>query len=244
VADVARGQDVTAIRIHFAHELHFGENYAEALAILDHVLKEQPEQPEALTLQADIAVHQEQYDRAEALCERVLAGDGASVDTWMVLTDVYRARRDWARMLESATQGMALVEDDDWEWDRLLGDRARVLLELRDFHELESAIEVLSETRSHSRRLKAASLRAILMLRTGRYQEALDSAVTALTEPARGTFRLPRRELAAVRFEAAHRLGRIDEAGVLDAQDIQHLREAGHEAWMDRLAAEFSLHSA
>jgi hypothetical protein len=47
--------------------------------------------------------------------------------------------------------------------------------------------------------------------------------------------------LVAVRYEAAHRLGRPQDAGTVSARAAKLLRHFGHGAWLDRLTADYGL---
>ncbi len=74
-----------------------------------------------------------------------------------------------------------------------------------------------------------------MLLRQGRYKEALAAALAFM----KNKRRVNQIEVLAVRFEAAHRLGKPRKAGRLTPKDIAFLRKRGYGAWMDRLIAEF-----
>jgi tetratricopeptide (TPR) repeat protein len=231
---VHKGEPLTANRLEFARYLHYGENYAEALRILGRVLGEEPANPEALTLQADVLEHQGEHQLAEALARQVVTADENYTDAWMVLADVYEGRQEWGRLLEAAGRGVRGTDPSDWNWRALLVHRGRANLELANFADLAADVEALeawAEGRSHSR--DAAALRALLLLRTGRCEEALQVALLNLGQKC-----LPRHRaiLTAARFEAAHRLGRPDEAGTLPTDVIDTLRHLHYGGWVDRLA--------
>jgi tetratricopeptide (TPR) repeat protein len=235
---VTRGEELTATRLEFARELHYGENYAEALVSIYCVLEEHPEDAEALTLQADIAVHQQEYDLAHSLCERVLARDESYVNAWEVLADLHWTRRSWARLQDTTTRILTLVEPTDWYWGRALRERARARLELGDWDGLVTDLDQLWQSRVPKNRYEARALLSIMCLRKGYTEAALKFALMGLHETAEHPLPRYRAALAAVRLEAAHRLGRPSEAGELTTREIQYLRSTGHEAWMDRLMAE------
>jgi tetratricopeptide (TPR) repeat protein len=241
VTNVSKGEGSTATRIEFARELHFGENYAESLTILRGVLADHPEHPEALTLQADIAVHHEEYDLAEALCARALAVDETCLDAWHVLTDVHWERRDWDQILLTATRAVSLSEAGGYDWRRSLSNRARAHLELGNFEELHADIESLLADGSRASHWDAMTLRAMMWLRTGRTEEAFQIADAALLQTSERLRRYHSVELAAVRFEAAHVMGRPSDSGGLTVRDIRLLRHRGHEPWIDRLVIEHGL---
>jgi tetratricopeptide (TPR) repeat protein len=220
-------------RLQFARELHYGEHYAEALESIALVLSDHPGDSEALTLQADIYEHQERYEQAEALVEMVLARDPEYADAWNVRMDICRARGDWQRLEEAVTYAMKLYEPGGWQQRSAIKERICARLEIGDFQGAERDIEALSQLKSELNLYTVAVLRALLLLRTGQYEEALRAALMCL----KNRRHMLRSELTAVRFEAAHKLGRIDEAGVLSADDVEHLRARGYIDWMNRLAA-------
>jgi tetratricopeptide (TPR) repeat protein len=235
---VHKGETLTAIRLNFARDLHYGANFEEALRAIDRVLAEEPHNLEALTLRADIFEHQEEYARAEALAREVIERDERYVDAWMVLADIHMARLAWPELLDSASRGMATTAAEDWRWGSLLAERARALLELERFAELAADLDTLAGMTGYRRR-RANTLRAIMLVRTGKHEEAFRLAQDGLSEqrvtlPEGAVFR-------AVRFEAAHLLGRPGEAGELDEDDLAFLRRTQHEAWVDRLVKLYGL---
>jgi tetratricopeptide (TPR) repeat protein len=232
---VHEGGERTATRLGFARDLHYGEYYAEALSAIDRVLEKQPANLEALTLKADIFEHQGEYRKAETLAHQVVCQDENYVDAWLVLADVYEAKRDWSQLVVTAAHGINATGDVGWIREALLAHRARANLELRDFENLARDLESLSETLGGKR--TAAPLRAVLLLRTGHYEEAFRLADSHVAEK----FRSRRAVFAAVRFEAAHKLGWPEKAGELSAEVLDVLRRKQFGDWVDRLASEYSL---
>jgi tetratricopeptide (TPR) repeat protein len=240
VEEVIRSEVTT--RFEFARQLHYAEQYAEALAILQRILAEDPGHSEALTLQADIAVHQKEYALAEELCERVLSANPREVDAWLVLADLHWFRRDWGKLHQVATRAVALFDAGTYDWLKSLGHRARARLELGDVDGLEADLETLAPPWCPRRSAaEAQGLRAVMLLRLGRLEEALQTAFAGLHQFPPERFWRYTRELVAVRFEAAHRLGRPSETGELTPRDLERLRWRGYEAWVDRLCAEYGL---
>jgi tetratricopeptide (TPR) repeat protein len=242
IQDLARamhkGATLTATRLNFARDLHYGANFEEALRGIACVLAEEPHNLEALTLRADIFEHQEEYARAEALAWEVVQRDEGHVDAWMVLADVHLARLAWMELLGSASRGMAATGAEDWRWGSLLVERARALLELERFAELADDLDTLAGMTGRKRR-RANTLRAILLVRTGKHEEAFRLAQDCLSEQLAP---LPEGAvLRAVRFEAAHLLGRPAEAGDVGEADLAFLRRTQHGAWVDRLVEAYGL---
>ncbi len=237
VRDIQRGESLTASRLNFARTLHYGENYAEALRIIDRILGEDPANLEALTLQATISECMGDYRRAEALARHVIHLDEKYVGAWLVLSDVHAAQEDWRSLLDAAAQGVAAGKDSDLEWHFLLRHRARANLELGHYANLAAELETWSEMPGGTRR--AAPLRALLLLRIGQYEEAFRLAESQIASKRI----LDREVFVAARFEAAQRLGRPAEGGELTVDVLQHLRRLNYNGWVDRLVAEYGLRS-
>ena len=133
-ADVAAGADPVETRIAFATELHYADEYAIPRAILAGVLAEHPTHHPALTLLADIDVHEGLHRAAEALSREVLARDPDDLEAWIVLVDALCGQTRWADVVAAATRAIACACAADSLTDaaRLLRDRARAHLELGD----------------------------------------------------------------------------------------------------------------
>jgi hypothetical protein len=231
LADVAAGREPLETRVELARQLHYADEYAIPRQILAGILAEEPEHPEANTLLADIDVHEDRHAEAEARCRAVLAREPAYFDAWKVLTDALRFQQRWVGLVDAATRGIACAEYD-YDAARLLSFRARAHLELGDHAALERDLGGLALGPRLPQR-HAGTLRAIQLLRRGELEAALALAIRLLDE----RLAIGRAELAAVRFEAAHRLGRPAAAGALTAFDLERLRGFAHGPWADRLAA-------
>jgi tetratricopeptide (TPR) repeat protein len=243
VEELARAVDaqepVRERRLAFARDLHYADLFDEALESVAAVLVDHPGDAEALTLQADIYEHQEHYDEAERVARAVVSEDAAYEDAWEVLIDVYQARGDWQALEEAASRLIALPNPEGQIIRSAHWDRARARIELGDFEPAIADLAVFSQLRTRLAPHKRAVLQAVSLLREGRYEEAFWTANEHLR---RWHDFLPwRAELAAVRFEAAHRLERPNQAGRLIADDIAQLRRRGYWAWMDRLTVEYQL---
>jgi hypothetical protein len=108
-------------------------------------------------------------------------------------------------------------------------------LELEHYANLTADLETLSETPYGKR--KAGPLRALLLLRTGQYEEAFRFAKSHGAEWRPGY----RAVFDAVRFEAAQKLGRPAEGGKLSTKVLDILRRSHFSDWVDRLVAEYNL---
>ncbi len=142
--DVLNGMPLAETRLAFARELHYAEYYREALICIEEVLEQHPTDLKALTLQADIYIHQKDYALAEPILKQILAVDKTNVEAWEFLADVHEANQDW--------QGLLRVTDllletpklgNAREWMTLL-QRAQARTELGGFDGAAADLEELS----------------------------------------------------------------------------------------------------
>lgn len=237
--NVEGGGDPLETRIELARELHYTDGYEIPREILAGVLADHPEHSIAHALLADIDVHEDHFAAAEARVREVLARDPDCFDAWEVLTEALRSQERWADVIEAATRGFAVgTREDAGEYEygaaySLLQDRARAHLERGDREALEHDLRGLALGARRSHRRCAGTLRAMQLLRQGDDEAALALAARLLGDRMFASCV----ELAAVRFEAAHRLGRADDAPALTAAELDRLRLLGHSRWAERLAA-------
>lgn len=218
-------------RLGFANDLYFAGHHAEALQIIERVLAEHPQDAEALSLQAHVYNRQQRYAEAEQAALAVISRDERSGYAWEELVHVYGALGEWHKLEQAATR---VIELNERPRTSALGDRARARLELGKFQEAATDIEALAQFQGRGSLVpdKVKVLKALLLLRMGRYQEAWNLATMSLNS--RGhTWRCV---LSAVRFEAAHRLGMLSQVASLAPDDREWLREMGYAAWLRRLA--------
>jgi tetratricopeptide (TPR) repeat protein len=234
---VDRGEPLRETKIGFARDLHLAERFDEALQSLAVVLADHPGDAEARTLQADIYEHQERYEEAERVARAVLAENPAHADAWDVLVDVYRAQARWRELETAATHVIEPCKARGNKPVLALCERACARIELGDFVSAAADLEELSRLKVRDGASAAASVRALLLLRTGQYKEALRIAQERLHRGAMPWCGV----LVAVRFEAAHRLSRPQEAGTVSASAAKLLRRHGHGTWVDRLVADYGL---
>lgn len=236
--DVEKGGEPVATRLEFARQLHYVEEYSIAREIIAGVLRERPGHPEALTLEADIDVHEGEHARAEALCRRVLATQPSLVDAWEVLCDSLLGSGRWKELREAATQGMTYSNPPAHSNRRLLLTRARAHLELETYSAMEADLEAIAPVTPWGRE-RVLSLRAIGLLRQKRWDEALRLAEEGLSHTDS-----PWSLLRAVRFEAAHRLGSPEKAGTLTEEQLSALVGMGYPTWAEALRGEFGAPAA
>jgi tetratricopeptide (TPR) repeat protein len=229
---VDSGESLKESRLGFAHNLRWADQHEAALQSVARVLTDYPEDVEALALQATTYERMERYEDAERVAHTVLALDATCEEAWDVLLWVRKARGDWRGVEEAASQIMTPDEKlPVWA----LSDRIRARLELGDFAGAEADIQVLGQQPGRAAHKRHALFSALLLLRQGRCEEALAAAQAFL----KNKQHVWDKEVLAVRFEAAHRLGKPGKAGTLTRKDIAFLRTRGYGAWMDRLIADY-----
>jgi len=133
VTAVTQEQPKEIIRIDFARNLHFAEEYDVPDRILQAVLHDNPRNADAIALSADIAEHRHEDSRAIELAERALAIDRSNGDALRVLTLVFERTSNWQRLFQTAR--------------RLLNER------WDDMHDVVWALECCARARFHQGRL-------------------------------------------------------------------------------------------
>jgi tetratricopeptide (TPR) repeat protein len=230
----AAWDDVAALdlRTELAREFHYVDDYEPARQILERVLAEDPDHRHATILMGDVAVHEEDWDRALRWTERALrlAPDDLDVHEDRVHALVGIGR--WNEAAATATRGLGLEAQGDAAHARLRLDRARCLIELGDFSRAEADLEVIAAGHVPRRVAAARALRAESLLRQQRWREGRAEATDAL---AAGPPTWSSALLTAVAWEAAARLGEVGTAPIPTEQHVQMLRWNGRGAWVDRL---------
>lgn len=230
VEAVHNQQSLKESRLGFAQDLSHADHPAEALQSIARVLAEHPQDAEALLLQAHIFNRQGRYAEAGSIAQTVLAQDETNVQGWEELSEVYSAQGNWPAVEQATTRVIELGKPPQVY---ALGDRARARVELGLFQAAAADMAVLSQIQARGSLVAkmVAVLEALVLLRTGHAEEALAVAKAGLQH----RWHTWRWILVAVRFEAAHRLGRREEAGELTTSDLTRLREDGYGAWADHL---------
>ncbi|HEX2950224.1 MAG TPA: hypothetical protein VHV83_11780, partial [Armatimonadota bacterium] len=138
-SDIAEAKSSWETRVNYALNLHYHEEYAQALAVIDSVLAHHPDGSlPALVLQADIFVHQQRYAEAEASALQVLAINDSDGDAWKVLSDIYEETRDARKLHEAVNRMIDLLPKNERLPMTLLYKRALARLwcgDLGGYHE-------------------------------------------------------------------------------------------------------------
>ena len=98
--DVAKQKEPLETRLGFAWELHFADEYALCLRVLETVLAQNPSHLPALDCKADTLVHLERYDEAMLLADFILDRDISNKGAWHVRANVFQARGEWQQLLD------------------------------------------------------------------------------------------------------------------------------------------------
>lgn len=235
---VLAGEDPVQTRVAFARALHHAGLHDFAMAAVARVLARDPAQPEALSVRACVASCRGEFGLAEFICRGVLASAPSCAEAWGVLARVYFDQRRWQDLTACATQGLALPQAGSEARYLLLSQRAQAWLALGRFDDLSADIASLRDWGTEQGTRAAAVFSALLLCRKGAFAEAFAASSQLLAQPELAGAAA---ELSLVRFESAHRLGQPHAAGALSERQLTRLRAAGHQAWIDRLVAEYGL---
>ena len=144
VESLADGVDRQKIRRRFARDIHYGEKYDEALRIVKLLLRDDPDDFDALDLQACIARDQDRHHDAQALARDLTTRFPLRYKAWVRLIRANKEIQDWRGVLE-ATSAILVLPDSSalprYEIDDTFLSRAQAHYELGD---LEAALHDLN----------------------------------------------------------------------------------------------------
>lgn len=144
--DVTDDVELIRMRLGFAFDLHCSENYDIPLEIIERVLEEYPDDAEALTLKADIYIHQERYDDAEPLLRKAISIDRSDRKAWRHLADLHKCRREWPELLSVSNHILdTMCEYEDYDTLNALEKSARAYLELGDYENCEIRLAEMAD---------------------------------------------------------------------------------------------------
>ena len=223
------------LRTELAKEYHFVDDFEPARQILELVLAEDPAHRDATILMGDIAVHEQDWDRALQWTDRALRLAPDDLAAHQDRLDALIGAGRWADAAAAASRALAVEVPHDEPIRAGLGlERARCLIELGDFSGADLDLDVLIDGGVLRRAAAARGPRADSLLRQGRWQEARTESLDAL---AAGVPIWPAALLTAVAWEAAAQLGETGSAPVPTEFHVDLLRWHGRDAWVDRLVA-------
>ena len=144
--DVTDEVELIRMRLGFAFDLHCSENYDVPLEIIERVLEEHPDDVEALTLKADVYIHQERYDEAEPLLRKAISIDGNDREAWRHLADLHKFKKEWSELLSVANHILdTMCEYEDYDTLDALEKSARAYLELGDYENCEIRLAEMAD---------------------------------------------------------------------------------------------------
>lgn len=221
------------LRVELAREFHYVDDYEPARQILEVVHAEDPEHRGATILMGDIAVHEEDWDRALRWTERALHLAPDDLDAHKGRVDALVGSQRWAEAAAAATRGLEIAAAAAaGAHSRLRLERARCFIEIGDFSQADSDLDIVVGEQVPRRVAAARAVRAESLVKQGRWEAALAEASDALrAQPPPWSSAL----LTAAAWEASARLGETDRAPRLTERHVELLRGNGRGAWVDRL---------
>ena len=139
---VTDAQPADEIRVGFAQELHYAGLHEAALQALETVLH-QDNHLEALTLKADIRVHQNRFAEARVIAEQILTAHPGDLDALIVRCDALEGLKDWAELVGACTRLISRDEVLEYQLRAALFQRARANLKLKAFAQVKADVLLL-----------------------------------------------------------------------------------------------------
>ena len=97
--------------MNFAVNLKIADMYERAQEVIDNILAEVPDHEDALELRARTWIVQENYAQAAALALQVIARNARNRRARTTLTRAYEGLEQWASLIETATESLALFDE-------------------------------------------------------------------------------------------------------------------------------------
>ncbi len=232
--DDARALD---LRVDFAEQLHFVDDFLTARKVLDTVFHDAPAHEGATLLRGDIAVHERDWPAALAWTSRARQLFPHSVNARIDRIDALVGSGSWKEALAEVASGIEAVPVKERSFHRN-ARRARVRLALEKGSDdlLAEDLAWLGASAVAMDRWTAAAIEAEWHLRRGRIGEASGTAVGALSGATIRPSGIWGAILRAVAWETApDTVSR--KAAVLSAWDVELLVANDRAAWVERLRA-------
>jgi tetratricopeptide (TPR) repeat protein len=172
IHSVDAGKPAWECRLGFARELDYHGRCDQAMEIVDGVLRERPDEPEARVQRAEILCRMDRPAEALEIAEALTAEDPSSADAWEVRLDALRGLERWPAVIAAATRLLELAEaaGDRWKSFQALRQRAGALIRAGDF----------PAARADADRIEA--LGGTLVKRAARLRAEIDAAEQSLTQ--------------------------------------------------------------
>jgi hypothetical protein len=112
LTDVMKETTVLEKLFNFAVNLKIADRFERAQQVVDHILADAPEHDEALELRADIWNFQKNYADSALLASQLVARNPRHRRAQATLIRAYEGLGQWAKVIETATESLALFEDE------------------------------------------------------------------------------------------------------------------------------------
>jgi tetratricopeptide (TPR) repeat protein len=227
-------RDELNFRVEIAEQFHFVDDFAPARQILEGVLLQRPGHEAATILMGDVAVHEEDWQRALEWTEKALVLSPGSVDAHIDRIAALIGASNWPKALDECDRALQMTEALKADRAAFGLNRARCLIELGEFTKADEQLDQVTSDGPPLRARAAQVLRAESLLRQSRWADARSVAVTALR-----TRQYPWHDtqLTSVAWECARLMGQADPKPVPTQRHVELLRQNGRNDWADRLLA-------
>ena len=221
------------LRTELAREFHYVDDYEPARRILALVLSEAPEHPGATILMGDIAVHEQDWDRALDWTDRALRVAPHDLDAHEDRVDALVGAERWDEAAAAAGRRLAMgTPYADAGHARIRLDRARCLIELGDYSGADVDLDAVAAGGVYRYVAVARAVRAESLLERDRLRAARAEAMDALRTGASGWAAAL---LTAVAWVAATRLGDASTAHIPTEEQVDLLRWNARSSLVDRM---------
>ena len=129
-SEIASGASLTSLPFTFRETTPLLPNIsARAGCAFQGVLADDPSNDEAMTLRADIFIHQERFEEAAVIANNLLAKSPSDVKALIILADAYEGLKHFDRVLE-LTERIMDAADEHYQWCGAVEQRVSVFLAL------------------------------------------------------------------------------------------------------------------
>ncbi|MDQ6878928.1 MAG: hypothetical protein M3082_14805 [Candidatus Dormibacteraeota bacterium] len=226
--------DELSLRVDLAEQFHYVDDFATARQILEAVVERRPDDAQAVVLMGDIAVHEEDWQRALEWTGKAILLAPGDLDAHRDRIDALIGAHDWKEALAACDIALRVPDATKADSASLRLERARCLMELGEFASAGEELDRVIAQGPPMRAKAAAALKAEGLVRQTRWEEAHEAAVAALR-----TRQYPWQQaiLTAAAWESAQRLKQPHAKPVPTQRHLDLLRHNGRGAWADRLLA-------
>lgn len=143
--ELAKSPTQSESRISFAQWIVYADRYAESLGIVDQLLANRGDWPEALILRAELLNYLRRFDDAYEQAERILKNEPDCVAALQIKSAVFEERKDWHNLLSNSDESIKFAERPS-DKRRALMFRAVALCALQRDEEFEQTFAILCDS--------------------------------------------------------------------------------------------------